>query len=87
MTRKIGNTITAGPRSLQTICEVHRKMYRMVVAKNPVDPLIPLLCTAFGMAKKMNNKLRQYKHNYDDGWWEIHRLDGGELNDAEPGRQ
>ena len=22
------------------------------------------------MAKKMNNKLRQYKFNYDDDWWD-----------------
>jgi len=29
----------------------------------------------------MNNKLRQYKHNYDDGWWDAHRLDGGELDE------
>ncbi len=26
--------------------------------------------------KKMNNKLRQYKHNYDDGWWEKNKLSG-----------
>jgi len=25
----------------------------------------------------MNNKLRQYKHNYDDdGWWEKNKLSG-----------
>ena len=28
------------------------------------------------MPKKMNNKLRQYKFNYDEGWWKTHRLDG-----------
>ena len=36
---------------------------------------------AFEYAKKMNNKLRQYKYNYDVGWWETHRLDGGEIDE------
>jgi len=28
---------------------------------------------SYTMAKKMDAKLRQYKHNYDDGWWEIEK--------------
>jgi hypothetical protein len=28
---------------------------------------------AYGMAKKMDAKLRQYKNNYDDNWWEQER--------------
>ena len=51
----------------------------MIVARDPDDPLIPLLQRAFDMAKRMGNKLRCYKCNYDDGWWETHKLDGGDL--------
>jgi hypothetical protein len=69
------------PHSKQTVCELHRRIYRELVARNANDPLIPLLQQAFDMAKKMGNKLRKYKYDYDEGWWEIHRLDGGELND------
>jgi hypothetical protein len=61
----------------RTICEVHREMYDIVIEKGykgnlmPSDEkLIQLLKESFVMAKKMNNKLRQYKFNYDDGWWE-----------------
>ena len=32
--------------------------------------MISLLEEAYIMAKKMNFKLRQYKENYDDDWWE-----------------
>lgn len=72
--------IHENPHSTQTICELHRKMYRMIVARNPNDPLLPILQMAFNKAKKMGNKLRKYKFDYDDGWWEIHKLDGGELD-------
>jgi hypothetical protein len=73
--------IQENPHTRQTVCELHRRIYRELVARDPNDPLIPLLQQAFDMAKKMGNKLRKYKYDYDEGWWEIHRLDGGELND------
>jgi len=72
--------IKENPHSKQTICEIHRRIYRELVARNPNDPLIPLLQQAFDMAKKMGNKLRKYKHDYDEEWWEVHKLDGGELH-------
>ena len=64
------------PKQLRTICEVHREIYRELRKRNNNDPLLQKLEEAFDMAKKMNNKLRQYKFNYDDGWWEEHKLDG-----------
>ncbi len=73
--------IQENPHTKQTVCEIHRRIYRELVRRDPKDPLIPLLQQAFDMAKKMGNKLRKYKYDYDEGWWEIHRLDGGELND------
>lgn len=71
--------INENPHSKQTVCEIHRRIYRELVARDPNDPLIPLLHQAFDMAKKMGNKLRKYKYDYDEGWWEVHKLDGGEL--------
>jgi hypothetical protein len=55
----------------RTICEVHREMHDLVIEKGYDEKLIRLLEEAFDMAKKMNRKLRQYKFDYDDGWWEI----------------
>jgi len=72
---------------VRTICEVHREIYREVhslyhdkkIDKKECESVTAKLEEAFNYAKKMNNKLRQYKYNYDDGWWDAHRLDGGEL--------
>ena len=72
--------IQENAHSTQTICELHRRMYRIIVARNPNDPLLPILQVAFNYAKKMGNKLRKYRYDYDEDWWEIHKLDGGELD-------
>ena len=74
---------------VRTICEVHREIYREIhdlyhkneINKESWEFLTTRLEEGFNYAKKMNNKLRQYKFNYDDGWWQAHRLDGGELNE------
>lgn len=58
----------------RTICEVHREIYDLIqenmVDVNAKEEIEKKLEEAFLMAKKMNAKLRQYKHNYDAGWWE-----------------
>ena len=58
----------------RTICEVHREIYDILYENIPDGHVKKEIETrleeAFLMAKKMNAKLRQYKHNYDDGWWE-----------------
>jgi hypothetical protein len=64
--------------SFRTICEVHREIYDLVSKKGLLDvkiseQIIDLLEEAYAMAKKMNSKLSQYKHGYDDGWWEKER--------------
>lgn len=64
----------------RTICEVHREMYRKIKGTSLEDSVVPLIEEAFIMAKKMNNKLRQYKNNYDDGWWESNKTSGGSLH-------
>ena len=78
MPRKL--TAKPGTRRFRTICDVHREIYQALREHPEVRAkMLALLKTAFGMGKKMNNKLRQYKKRYDAGWWELHRLDGGEL--------
>lgn len=58
----------------RTICEVHRELYDIAVEHLRGSPQFPAITQkleeAYLMGKKMNAKLRQYKHNYDDGWWE-----------------
>lgn len=60
-----------------TICEVHRQIYRKVIdselSPDLANEIISLLEKAYGMGKKMDMKLRQYKNNYDEDWWEKNR--------------
>jgi hypothetical protein len=58
----------------RTICEVHREIYDEL-SKNEKsnEIIIEKLEEAYQMAKKMDAKLRQYKNNYDDGWWQKER--------------
>ena len=76
--------IYAEPQRKRTICEVHREMYRILMNRDPNDPLIPLLRTAFDMAKKLRNTAIKYKHRYDEAWLEAHKLDGGDLESDNP---
>lgn len=69
------NNIKDNPLSKKrTICEVHREIYTTLLQEFEESPsrqmLEKKLEEAYHMAKKMNSKLRQYKHNYDDDWWE-----------------
>ena len=61
----------------RTICEVHRELYDVLFEEmkgnKKYEPVLEMLEEAYGMAKKMDAKLRQYKHNYDDNWWEKER--------------
>lgn len=61
----------------RTICEVHRELYDILFEEmkenDQYDRVLDMLEEAYGMAKKMDAKLRQYKHNYDDNWWEKER--------------
>jgi len=78
---KEGKFFKMGVCDLKTICEVHRVIYRKLkddAEKNA--EVIELLYLAYGMAKKMNNKLRQYKYNYDANWWKKHKFDGDNLD-------
>jgi len=62
-------------RSRETICDVHRDLYRGInnnpkLSQEEKDTLLQRIEVAFKMGKSMDAKLRQYKHNYDDNWWQ-----------------
>lgn len=64
------------PKFGRTICEVHREMYDILyedLVSDRREEVLSRLEEAYSMAKKMDAKLRQYKNNYDDGWWEQER--------------
>jgi len=69
--------------SIRTICEVHREIYdilnKHIKDKQVLKRLIVLLEEAYGMGKKMNNRLRMYKYNYDESWWEENKNYGESL--------
>jgi len=61
----------------RNICEVHRDLYRKIT-KNIKDPktkkeMIDVLEEAYFMGKRMNTKLHQYKHGYNEGWYEANK--------------
>lgn len=61
----------------RTICEVHREIYDMLYEERlkltTYNDIIDKLQESFTYAKKMDAKLRQYKNNYDEDWWEKER--------------
>lgn len=67
----------------RTQCEVHREIYRELVKRGYRDdhPIMIKLREAYDMGKKLNNKLRQYRYDYDQEWWEDNKLAGGEISD------
>ena len=58
----------------RTICEVLREVYDMLYDQKDTvksyDEMIDKLQESYTYAKKMDAKLRQYKNNYDNDWWE-----------------
>jgi len=60
----------------RTICEVHREMWDIVEVVPQEDlrgELQNRLVTVYTMAKKMEEKLREYKHDWDSGFWEANK--------------
>lgn len=57
--------------SWRTICEVHREIYD--IAEELPEPVrskvMDLVIDSYVMAKKMNDKLREYKSDWDSGLW------------------
>lgn len=54
-----------------TICDIHRLIYKLVQDDNSdKQEALYLLERAYVTAKKMDAKLRMYKHDYDDDWYQ-----------------
>ena len=85
----MGDINTKKREQRRTICEVHREIYRKLnslkeenlLSDENFQYLTSRIKEAFDSGKKMNNKLRQYKYDYDEGWWAANKLDGGQLED------
>ena len=78
--------ITGGLKSKgginRTICQIHREIYQEIVKPSiDRDYVVILLEQAFECGKKMGNKLRMYKDNLSQYWYNDHRLDGGAIDE------
>ena len=65
--------LTSSVGNKRSICEVHRELYDLAhahLSEPALQEFTDKLEEAYAMAKKMQAKLRQYKENYDEGWWE-----------------
>ena len=75
-----GNNDRKG-RSRETICDIHRDMYQRLLkmqksgisSQEDLAYIMSKIEVAFKMGKSMDAKLRQYKNNYDDDWWQVNK--------------
>lgn len=69
MTREEARTLlTCKASSFRTICEVHREIYEAVGTDERIRELV---IDAFIMAKRMDEKLKAYKADWDSGFYEM----------------
>lgn len=82
MTQKIDD---GGVNGQRTICEIQRRIYRALKSNgySEESEIITDLREAYDIGKKMNAKLRQYKNNYDDGWYEKNKRSGDPIDFTE----
>lgn len=61
---------TASPR--RTICEILRELWDLseVTDEDLREEMQARLVDAYTMAKKMARKLREYKHQWPEGFWQ-----------------
>ena len=75
-----GKKVAGKARGTYTICDIHRMIYHRIldnpeslVEKDVQNEVSLLLESAFAIAKKTDARLRMYKNNYDQDWWEEER--------------
>jgi hypothetical protein len=56
----------------RTICEILRQINDITIGMGNPE-LSALILEAFGMAKKMDDKLRQYKEDWDRGFFDTNK--------------
>ena len=57
-------------RGTYTICDMHRMLYNLISDGKDKEEQLYILERAFVTAKKMDAKLRMYKHDYEEDWYE-----------------
>jgi predicted MPP superfamily phosphohydrolase len=62
--------ISKNTRGTYTICDIHRMIYKLIDEENDKEEIKYLLEEAFVIAKKMDAKLRMYKFDYEESWYE-----------------
>ena len=68
----------------RTLCKIHREIYREINKKSSDNGMIILLLKqAFECGKKMANRLRMYKDDLSQYWYDEHKLDGGGLDEIQ----
>ena len=76
-----------GRETKETICDVHRDIYHRLkndsLTEEDKDFIRERIEVAFKMGKSMDAKLRQYKNDYDNDWWDTAKRawDWSELKD------
>jgi GH35 family endo-1,4-beta-xylanase len=77
---KSAKAVAGNARGSYSICDIHRLIYHKIldqpetlVEKDVQDEVMFLLEQAFAIAKKTDARLRMYKNNYDQDWWEEER--------------
>lgn len=73
MTRDEARIAIRRASSFRTICEVHREIYDLaeILPEPQKENLQNLVLDAFIMGKKMDAKLREYKADWDAGFYEV----------------
>ena len=69
----MAKTFSRYTNSLRTICEVHREMWDIIedIEDETVkEKLQERLITVYDMGERMTRKLREYKKEWDGGFWE-----------------
>tara|TARA_B110000305_G_C19384254_1_gene611327 strand:- start:713 stop:1147 length:435 start_codon:yes stop_codon:yes gene_type:complete len=78
--KKAAPRVAEKVRGTYSICDIHRMIYHRILdsPESLSEPTVQkevqqLLEQAFAIAKKTDARLRMYKNNFDEGWWEEER--------------
>ena len=66
---KVHDVTRPASNPFRTICEIHRQIYKAIQENRPKKEIIKLLQEAYRAGKRMDKRLREYKKDYDEGFW------------------
>ena len=73
---KYSKDIQVKANPFRTICEVHRELWdiaEVIPQEDLRNEIKERLITVYVMAKKMEEKLRENKHDWDANFWEANK--------------